>query len=90
MPARDTLFIAALAVLAASGGTLAGLSALSPAIGVGCVVTASAGVRLRPELSLAITAETVAAFVFTGVAAGAPAGTLLGSRSRSWGCGHSA
>jgi signal transduction histidine kinase len=78
VPARDTLFIAALAVLAASGGILAGLSALSPAIAVGCVVTASAGVRLRPELSLAITAETVAAFVFTGVAAGAPAGTLLG------------
>ncbi|HEX6449547.1 MAG TPA: histidine kinase [Trebonia sp.] len=78
VPARDTLFIASLAVLAASGGILAGLSTLSPAIAVGCVVTASAGVRLRPELSLAITAETVAAFIFAGVAAGAPAGTLLG------------
>jgi signal transduction histidine kinase len=75
---RERLFVAALAVLAASGGVLAGLSALSPAIAVGCVVTSTAGLRLRPEVSLAITAETVAAFIIAGLVTGAPAGTLVG------------
>ena len=70
--------VAALAVMAVAGGTLAGLSPFSTAIAVGCVVTSSAGVRLSSEASLAITAETVAAFLIAGLAVGAPAGTLAG------------
>ena len=73
-----SMMVAALAVMAASGGALAGLSAFSPAVAVGCVVTSSAGVRLSSEASLAITAETVAAFLIAGLAVGAPAETLAG------------
>jgi signal transduction histidine kinase len=72
------VMVTALAVMAASGGALAGLSPFSPAVAVGCVVTSSAGVRLSSEASLAITAETVAAFLIAGVATGAPAETLAG------------
>ena len=72
------VMVAALAVMAASGGALAGLSSFSPAVAVGCVVTSSAGVRLSSKASLAITAETVAAFLIAGLAVGAPAGTLAG------------
>jgi signal transduction histidine kinase len=74
----NSVMVAALAVMAASGGALAGLSAFSPAVAVGCVVTSSAGVRLSSEASLAITAETVAAFLIAGLAVGAPTGTLAG------------
>ena len=70
--------IAALSVLGLAGGVLAGLSSLSPAIAVGCVVTSAAGVRLSTEGSLAITAGTVAAFLTTGIITGAPTETLLG------------
>src|SRR6185312_11232955 len=42
------------------------------------MATTSAGVRLKTEASLAITAETVAAFLAAGLATGAPAETLLG------------
>jgi signal transduction histidine kinase len=75
---HDRVFIAALVVLGVSGGVLAGLSELSMAIAIGCVVTSTAAIRLRPELSLAITAETVAAFLIAGLAGGASAGTLVG------------
>jgi signal transduction histidine kinase len=75
---RPRLAIAALAVMGAAGGVLAGLSPLSTAIAVGCVVTSSAGVRLNPETSLAITAETVAAFLAAALVTGAPTETLLG------------
>jgi signal transduction histidine kinase len=75
---RPRVGIAALAVMGAAGGALAGLSPLSTAIAVGCVVTSSAGVRLNPEASLAITAETVAAFLIAALLTGAPAETLLG------------
>jgi signal transduction histidine kinase len=68
----------ALIVMAAAGGVLAGVSWRSPAVAVGCVVTATAGVRLETEVSLAITAETIAAFLIAGIAVGAPAGTLAG------------
>ena len=61
-----------------AGGALAGLSPLSTAIAIGCVVTASAGARLETEKSLAITAGTVAAFLIAGLATGAPAETLVG------------
>jgi signal transduction histidine kinase len=65
-------------VMAAAGGALAGLSAFSPAVAVGCVVTSSAGVRLSSPASLAITAETIGAFLIAGLLAGAPLGTLAG------------
>jgi signal transduction histidine kinase len=70
--------VAALIVLGLAGGVLAGLSPLSPALAVGCVVTSAAGVRLSTETSLGITAATVAAFLATGVATGAPTETLVG------------
>jgi signal transduction histidine kinase len=71
--------VAALAVMGLAGGLLAGLSPLSPAVAVGCVVTAAAGVRLSTEASLAVTAITVAAFLAAGLAAGGvPAQSLVG------------
>jgi signal transduction histidine kinase len=75
---RFRLMVAALIVMAAAGGALAGIATLSPAVAVGCVVAASAGARLNTEASAAITAETLAAFLITGVATGAPAGALAG------------
>jgi len=70
--------VAVLTVLGLAGGVLAGLSPLSAALAVGCVVTAAAGVRLSTETSLAITAGTVAAFLAVGVATGVPTETLIG------------
>ena len=75
---RCSLNLAALVVMAGAGGVLAGLSPNSPAVAVGCAACFSAGVRLRTETSLAILAETVAAFLIAGLATGAPAGALLG------------
>ncbi len=75
---KQHLMVTALVVLGAAGGALAGLSPLSPAIAVGCMVTASAGIRLSTETSLAITATTIAAFLAAGLATGAPAETLFG------------
>ena len=75
---RHWLSVGSLVAMAGIGGTLAGLSPNSPAVAVGCAATFSAGVRLRTEGSLAILAETIAAFLITGLATGAPAGALLG------------
>ena len=75
---RYPAVVAALAVLAAAGGTLAGLSTFSTAVAVGCVVTSAAGSRLEFEVSAALTAETVAAFLIAGIAVGAPLGILVG------------
>ena len=75
---RRWLNVGSLIVMGGAGGALAGLSPNSPAVAVGCAATFSAGVRLRTEGSLAIMAETVAAFLITGLATGAPAGALLG------------
>jgi len=75
---RHWLSVGSLIAMAGVGGALAGLSPNSPAVAVGCAATFSAGVRLRTEASLAITAETIAAFLITGLATGAPAGALLG------------
>jgi len=75
---RRWLNLGSLIVMAGAGGALAGLSPNSPAVAVGCAATFSAGVRLRTEGSLAVTAETIAAFLITGLATGAPAGALLG------------
>jgi signal transduction histidine kinase len=71
--------VAALAVMGLAGGVLACLSPLSPAVAIGCVVTAAAGVRLSTEASLAITAITIAAFLAAGLAAGGvPPQSLVG------------
>jgi signal transduction histidine kinase len=75
---RPRVYLAALVVMAAAGGALAGMSEFNTAVAVGCMVTSSAGVRLRTETSLAITAETVAAFLIAGLATGETAGTLVG------------
>jgi len=75
---RYPAVVVALAVLAAAGGTLAGLSTFSTAVAVGCVVTSAAGSRLEFETSAALTLETVAAFLIAGIAVGAPLGTLVG------------
>ena len=75
---RHWLSVGSLIAMAGVGGALAGLSPNSPAVAVGCAATFSAGVRLRTEASLAITAETIVAFLITGLVTGAPAGALLG------------
>jgi signal transduction histidine kinase len=75
----QTRTVAALAVMGLAGGVLAGLSPLSPAVAIGCVVTAAAGVRLSTEASLAITVITIAAFLAAGLAAGGvPPQSLVG------------
>ena len=73
-----SLTTAALAVMGLAGGLLVGLSPLSTALSVGCVVTSAAGIRLSTETSLAITAGTVAAFLATGLAIGVPTEALVG------------
>jgi signal transduction histidine kinase len=75
---RPTVYLTALVVMAAAGGALAGMSEFNTAVAVGCVVTSSAGVRLSAETSLAITAETVAAFLIAGLVTGETASTLVG------------
>ena len=75
---RKWMNLGGLVVMGAAGGVLAGLSPSSPAVAVGCAACFSAGVRLKTEWSLAIVAETVAAFLIAGLVAGAPAGALLG------------
>ena len=70
--------VGSLVVMGAAGGALAGLSPGSPAVAVGCAACFSAAVRLQTGLSLAVMAETVAAFLVAGLVAGAPAGALLG------------
>jgi signal transduction histidine kinase len=75
---RDRLMTGSLIVMGAAGGVLTGLSPNSPALGVGCVATFSAGARLSTVASLGITAETVAAFLVTGLATGLDTARLLG------------
>ena len=75
---RPRLWLVTLAILGAAGGALAGLSSLSTAVAVGCVVTVSAGARLAAEVSVAVVAETVAAFLITGLVTGTPAEALVG------------
>ena len=75
---RPRLWLAALVVMGAAGGVLAGLSALSTAIAIGFMVAISAGARLPTEVSLGIVAETVAAFLIAGLATGAPVEAVVG------------
>ena len=74
----EPLLVVSLAVMGAAGGALAGLSPLSTAAALGCVVTSAAAMRLPAETSLAITAATVATFLASGLATAAPPETLLG------------
>ena len=75
---RPRTNLASLAVMGAVGGVLAGLSPNSPGVAIGCAACFSAGVRLRTEVSLAVMAETVAAFLIAALLTGAPTGAVLG------------
>jgi signal transduction histidine kinase len=75
---RRALSLASLVVMGGAGGALAGVSASSPAIAVGCAATFSAAVRLKTSASLGITAETVAAFVIAALLTNEPTGVVLG------------
>jgi signal transduction histidine kinase len=75
---RPRLWLVTLVVMGAAGGVLAGLSSLSTAVAVGCVVAVSAGARLPAEASFAVVAETVAAFLIAGIVSGAPAEAIAG------------
>jgi signal transduction histidine kinase len=79
---RPRLWVAMLVVMGAAGGALAGLSSLSTAVAVGLVVAVSGGARLPVEASLAVVAETVAAFLIAAVASGADVEAIAG-----WGAG---
>jgi signal transduction histidine kinase len=79
---RPRLWLTALVVMAAAGGTLAGLSSLSTAVSVSLAVAVSAGARLSAELSLAVVAETVAAFLIAALVSDAPPQAIVG-----WGVG---
>ena len=75
---RRGMLVGGLVVMGAAGGVLAGLSPNSAAVAFGCAAAFSAGIWLRTEASLGIVAETLAAFLVTALATGAPAGALLG------------
>ena len=75
---RPQLWIVMLAIMGAAGGALAGLSSLSTAVAVGFVAVVSAGARLSTEVSLAIVAETVAAFLIAGIVSGAAPEAIIG------------
>jgi len=75
---RPRLNLGSLVVMGVAGGVLAGLSPNSPAVAIGCAACFSAGVRLKTEVSLGVMAATVAAFLVTALATGAPTGALLG------------
>lgn len=79
---RPRLWVAMLAVMGLAGGVLAGVSSLSTAVAVGCIVTVSAGARLTTEVSVTIVAETVAAFLAGALVSGASRATVIG-----WTCG---
>ena len=75
---RPRLWLAAFIVMGAAGGALAGLSSLSTAVAVGFMVVISAGARLQTEQSLAIIAETVAAFLIAALVSDAPPQAIVG------------
>ena len=79
---RPRLWLTALVVMAAAGGTLAGLSSLSTAVSVSLAVAVSAGARLSADFSLAVVAETVAAFLIAALVSDAPPQAIVG-----WGVG---
>lgn len=72
------LWVILLVIMGAAGGALAGLSSLSTAVAVGFVVTGSAGVWLSLQASLAVTAETIAAFFIAAIVSHAPIEAVIG------------
>jgi len=72
------LWVILLVIMGAAGGALAGLSSLSTAVAVGFVVTVSAGARLSLQASLAVTAETIAAFFIAAIISHAPIEAVIG------------
>jgi signal transduction histidine kinase len=75
---RPALWVGSLAVMAAAGGVLAGLAPLSTGVAIGIAVAVSAGARLPTQISLALTAETLASFLITGLVTGAAALAMVG------------
>ena len=75
---RGQLWVILLIIMGAAGGALAGLSSLSTAVAVGFVVTGSAGARLSLQASLAVTAETIAAFFIAAIVSHAPIAAVIG------------
>jgi signal transduction histidine kinase len=75
---RPRLWVASIGVMAAAGGVLAGVSPLSTGPAIGVAVTVSAGARLPTEISLALTAETVAAFLIASLVAGSSPLAMVG------------
>jgi signal transduction histidine kinase len=75
---RPRLWVASIAVMAAAGGVLAGISPLSTGPAIGVAVTVSAGARLPTEISLALTAETVAAFLIASLVSGSSPLAMVG------------
>jgi signal transduction histidine kinase len=75
---RPRLMTWSLVVMGGAGGVLAGLSPNGPAVAVGCVAAFAAGARLSTAASLAVTAETVAAYLITGLINGIGTAELLG------------
>ncbi|HXT94294.1 MAG TPA: histidine kinase [Trebonia sp.] len=72
------MWVILLVIMGAAGGALAGLSSLSTAVAVGFVVTGSAGARLALQASLAVTAETIAAFFIAAIVSHAPIEAVIG------------
>ena len=72
------LWVILLVIMGAAGGALAGLSSLSTAVAVGFVVTGSAGAGLSLPASLAVTAETIAAFFIAAIVSHAPIEAVIG------------
>ncbi len=70
--------LVALIVMAGAGGVLTGMSPRSAAVGIGCLVVFTAGDQLRTEVSAWITAETVVAFLISGLVTDALPGFLIG------------
>ncbi len=72
------LWVILLVIMGAAGGALAGLSSLSTAVAVGFVVTGSAGAGLALQASVAVTAETIAAFFIAAIVSHAPIEAVIG------------
>jgi signal transduction histidine kinase len=75
---RQRLMVGAMIVSGAAGGALAALIPASGAMLVGTMMTFTAGAQLSTEISLGLTAETIAAFLVSGLVAGLNVGFVFG------------
>jgi signal transduction histidine kinase len=75
---NQRLGLGAMVVIAGAGGVLTGLTPFSGALFLGNMMTFSSAALLPTELSLGITAETLAAFLVTGLATGIATGWVIG------------